>query len=133
MKRTAFTTDIAALLLRVCFGFTMLFGHGWGKFLKLIGDGPIKWADPIGLGPEISLGLATFAELFCAGALIIGLFTRLATIPLIITMGVAFFIVHIDDPFNKMESPLMYMTAYIAILLLGAGRFSVDHLIRGKK
>lgn len=133
MKRTAFTIDLAALLLRVCFGFTMLFNHGWGKFLKLIGDRPIKWADPIGLGPEVSLALASFAEFFCAGALILGLFTRLATIPLIITMGVAIFIVHIGDPFNKMELPLMYITAYIAILLLGAGRFSIDHLVRGKK
>lgn len=133
MKRTALYTDIAALLLRICFGFTMLYGHGWNKFLKLINDRPIKWADPIGLGPEISLSLASFAEVFCAGAIIAGLFTRLATIPLIVTMAVAAFVVHIDDGFKKLEMPLMYLVAYIAILLIGSGRFSLDYLLRKKK
>lgn len=125
--------DIVSLILRLCFGATMLMNHGWGKFLKLIGDKPIKWADPLGVGPEISLGLATFAEVFCAGALVIGLFTRLATIPLIVTMVVAVFIVHINDPFPKMESGLMYLIAYISILIIGGGKYSLDYLIRKKK
>jgi len=133
MKRSALNTDIAALLLRVCFGATMLYSHGWGKFMKFIGDRPIKWADPIGLGPEISLALASFAEVFCAGAIIVGLFTRLATIPLIVTMAVAVFVVHLDDPFKKLEMPIMYLIAYIAIMLIGSGRFSFDHLLRKKK
>ncbi|GLR19624.1 DoxX family protein [Portibacter lacus] len=133
MKRSALTIDIASLALRVCFGATMLVGHGWGKFLKLIDGGPIKWADPIGLGPELSLGLASFAEVLCAGFLVLGLFTRLATIPLIITMLVAIFVVHLNDPFGKLESPLMYLTAYLAILLLGAGKFSLDHILKRRK
>ena len=131
-KRTAFGTDLAALILRLTFGFTMLYGHGWGKFMKFFGDKPLKWADPIGLGPEISLALASFAEVFCAGAIVIGLFTRLSTIPLIITMSVAIFVVHINDPFNKMEFPLMYLVAYLAILLLGPGKFSIDALRKKK-
>ncbi len=131
-KRSAFQIDLASLILRLTFGFTMLYGHGWGKLMKLFGDKPIKWADPIGLGPEISLGLAVFSEVFCAGALILGLFTRLATIPLIITMGVAIFIVHINDPFGKIEFPLMYLIAYMAILLLGPGKFSIDGLRKKK-
>lgn len=131
-KRTSFGTDLAALLLRLTFGFTMLYQHGWGKFMKFFDDKPIKWADPIGLGSEISLGLATFAELFCAGALIVGLFTRLATIPLIITMAIAIFIVHLNDPFNKLEVPLMYLVAFAAILLIGPGRFSLDAMRKKK-
>ncbi|WP_235296349.1 DoxX family protein [Portibacter marinus] len=125
--------DLASLILRVTFGTTMLIGHGWGKFLKLIDGGPIKWADPIGLGPELSLGLTTFAEVLCAALLVLGLFSRLAAIPLIITMLVAVFVVHINDPFGKLEMPILYLVGYTAILLLGSGKYSLDYLIRRKK
>jgi len=125
--------DLASLILRVTFGATMIIGHGWGKMMKLVGDRPIKWADPLGIGPELSLALTTFAEFICAGALIIGLFSRWATVPLIIAMSVVVFIVHIDDPFRKLELPIMYLAAYIAILLIGSDKYSLDYLIRRKK
>ncbi len=129
-KRTNFGIDISSLLIRLTFGFTMLYNHGWGKFMRFFEDGPVKFGDPIGLGPTVSLGLASFAELFCAGALMIGLFTRLSTIPLIITMGVAIFVVHINDPLGKWELPMMYIVAYLAILIIGPGKYSLDSLIK---
>jgi putative oxidoreductase len=125
--------DISLLLLRLTFGGLMLINHGWGKMLKLFGDDPIQFADPIGIGATPSLALAVFAEVLCAALLIIGLFTRLSVIPLIITMFVAAFVVHISDPFPKMESALLYLIPYIVLLLLGAGRFSLDALIRNKR
>lgn len=129
-KRTNLGVDTASLLLRLTFGFLMLLNHGWGKFMRFFEDGPVKFGDPLGIGTELSLGLAVFAELFCAGLLVLGLFTRLATIPLIITMAVAAFIVHINDPFSRMESALLYLTVYIVILLLGPGKFSLDRMIK---
>ena len=107
----------------------MLFNHGWGKMLKLFGDGPIKFADPFGLGPSITLGLTVFAEVLCAALIIIGLRTRLATTPLIITMLVAIFVIHINDPFKKMESAIIYLVAYMVISMLGSGKYSVDGLL----
>ncbi len=118
--------DLSLLLLRLAFGGFMLIGHGWGKLMRLLADDPIKFADPFGLGPEISLGLTAFAEAICAFLIVIGLFTRWAVIPLIITMMVAVFYVHIDDPFSKMEKGLMYLIPYIILLLSGPGGFSVD-------
>jgi putative oxidoreductase len=129
-KRTNAGLDLTSLLLRLTFGFAMAYGHGWGKLMRFFGDGPVRFRDPLGVGVELSLGLATFAELLCSGLLIIGLFTRWATIPLIITMGVIIFMVHFNDPFNKLESPLMYLTAYVAILLMGPGKYSLDKIIR---
>ncbi len=129
-KRTNLGIDTASLLLRLTFGFLMLFNHGWGKFMRFFEDGPVKFGDPLGIGTELSLGLAVFAEVFCAGLLVLGLFTRLATIPLIITMAVAAFIVHINDPLSRMESALLYLTVYIVILLLGPGKFSLDRMIK---
>ena len=111
----------------------MLINHGWGKMLKLFGDDPIKFADPIGIGEVPSLGLAVFAEVFCAALIMIGLFTRLSVIPLIVTMLVAVFVVHISDPFPKMESGLLYLIPYIVLLLSGPGRFSLDALIRKQR
>lgn len=122
--------DLASLILRIAFGGLMLINHGWSKMLKLFGDAPIKFADPFGLGADISLGLAVFAEVLCAALIIIGLRTRLALVPLIFTMIVAVFVIHIDDPLKKMESGIIYGAAYVAISLIGPGKYSLDGLLR---
>lgn len=76
----------------------------------------------------MSLALAIFAEFFCSALLVLGLFTRWASIPLIITMGVAVFDIHIDDGFAVMEKALLYLTAYLSILILGPGKLSLDRV-----
>ncbi len=118
-------TDIGLLLLRLTFGGLMLVGHGWGKMMKIV-NGEWGFADPLGLGMEASLVLAVFAEVICAVLIIIGLFTRFATIPLIITMLVAAFIVHANDGFSKIEFAVLYLVPYIVLLLTGPGRYSID-------
>jgi len=52
-------------ILRLIVGSFML-THGYGKFVQLIGNEPIQFADPIGLGETVSLVLAVFAEFFCS-------------------------------------------------------------------
>lgn len=117
--------DIGKLILRVSLGAMML-GHGYPKLMKLLEGGDIQWADPIGLGPAISLTLAVFAEFVCSILLIVGYKTKWATIPLIATMAVAVFIVHWDDPWGKKEFALLYAVGFIAIGLIGAGKYSLD-------
>ena len=119
-----FLDDAAFFVLRIGFGFGMLFGHGWGKLMKLMGDEPIKFMDFLGLGPTFSLGLVVFAEFFCSILLIIGLFTRWAAFFLIFTMCVAIFYKHLGDPFA--EKAFLYLVAYVAIFMAGAGNYSVD-------
>jgi putative oxidoreductase len=122
--------DKALLLLRLMMGGGMLFGHGWGKLLKLLAGPPFKFGDPLGVGNDFSLGLAVFAEVVCALLIIIGFKTKWATIPLIITMVVAVFIVHWDDPFGSKEKGLLYLTGYLVLLLTGPGWYSIDEQIR---
>ena len=119
--------DYALLLLRLVFGGAMIIGHGWRKLNRIINGAEIKFSDPLGIGQELSFYLAVGAEFFCAVLLIIGLFTRLATIPLLFTMLVIIFLVQIDQPFGKMELPILYATAFIVILLLGPGKYSLDN------
>ena len=101
--------------------------HGYAKLMHWIEQGSaVSFADPIGIGEIPSLALAIFSELICPVFLIIGFKTRLAALPPAITMLVAALIIHIDDPWSKMEFPLLYFTCFLAIILLGPGRWSAD-------
>lgn len=123
-------THLSVLLLRLTAGGFML-THGYGKLQQLMA-GEFQFADPIGVGPEVSLVLAVFAEFFCSLLVMLGLGTRLATIPLIVTMAVAAFIAHGADPFGRKEMALLYLVIYVVLLLTGSGKYSVDRLISGK-
>lgn len=99
--------------------------HGYPKLERLIA-GDMKFADPFGLGSGISLVLAVFAEFACSIALIFGFYTRISAFFLAFTMAVAAFIQHIDDPFSRMEKALLYLVVFIALVITGGGKYSVD-------
>lgn len=124
--------DLGLLVARVGFGLTMLIAHGTGKLTRLLGDSP-SFSDPLGLGGVPTLILAVVAELVCAGLIALGLFTRVATLPLIATMSTAFFIAHADDPFPRSERAFLFLIAFVALLFTGPGRWSLDHLIFGRR
>ena len=124
--------DLSLLILRIAGGALML-THGISKIAPLFGTDPIQFPDPIGLGATTSLALTVFAEVFCAALLILGLATRFAAIPLLITMLVAVFVVHIADPFANQELPLLYASIYLVILIAGAGKFSIDNMVFNKE
>jgi putative oxidoreductase len=122
------STSLGLLTLRLGAGLLIMVGHGWGK-LSNYSTMVDQWADPIGLGSAVSLSLAVFAEFFCSIAVTLGFLTRAAVIPLLVTMLVAAFIVHGDDPFQKKELALLFLTPFLALLLAGPGRFSLDAVI----
>jgi putative oxidoreductase len=119
---------VALLLFRVtaaCFMLT----HGIPKFQKLISGDQIQFADPYGLGATTSFVLATFAEFFCSILVILGLGTRLAVIPLMITMATAVIFAHANDPFGTKEKPLLFLLVFAMLFVFGSGRYSVDRVI----
>ena len=128
-KETLVSTGL--LLLRVSFGCFMLV-HGWQKFAGFseIAD---KFPDPIGMGNRLSLTMAIAAEVGCSLLLIVGFGTRLAAIPLAFTMIIAMFVVHGSDPWKTKELAACYLAVYATLMLTGAGRFSIDHCVWGKK
>jgi len=123
--------NLATLILRVCLGAVMIPAHGWAK-LSRFSEMQDKFMDFMGLGSQISLGLAVFAEFFCAILLILGLFTRLAAIPLIVTMFVAVTMAHGVDIFDKAQFPFILLAGFLTIFILGPGKISIDGLISKK-
>ncbi|MDR7129862.1 putative oxidoreductase [Algoriphagus sp. 4150] len=124
MKKTVIE-DIGLLIMRLGAGGMML-THGYPKLMRLIGDEPIKFMDFLGIGSVASLSLAVFAEVVCSILIMIGFKTRLATVPLMVTMLTAALIAHAADPFGKKELPLLYFVVFLGILIFGAGKFSID-------
>ncbi len=120
--------DIGLLVLRVSVSAFMAFGHGAEKLVNF-GERAINFPDPLGIGPVASLVLVVFAEFFCSLAVAFGFLTRLATIPLIINMLVAAFVIHGNDPWARQEFALMYFLIYLGILIAGPGRYSIDRMV----
>ncbi|MBT6326306.1 MAG: DoxX family protein [Bdellovibrionales bacterium] len=121
----------AILWTRVSIGLLMLCSHGFSKLINYSAMSA-NFPDPLGVGNQVSLCLVIFAEFFCSILLIIGFKTRMASIPLIITMLVAIFIVHAIDPWQKQEVGTLYLVTYLSLLIFGSGRYSVDYLLSKK-
>jgi putative oxidoreductase len=127
-----YSLDWAALLMRLVFCGLMAYNHGLMK-ISLFSESPESFPDPLGIGSHATYILAIFAEAVCAGLVLLGLFTRLALLPLLVTMAVAAFNVNWDNSLPEKELPLLYLSVYVAIWLLGPGRFSLDAFIFRKR
>ncbi|MFI5187848.1 MAG: DoxX family protein [Chitinophagales bacterium] len=117
--------SFATLLLRLGLGIIMLVAHGNDK-LQHFAKYSAWFANPFRLGSVTSLSLDIFAEFFCSCLIILGLFTRLACIPLIIAMSTALFYAHHGDIFGAGERAALFLIGYITLLFLGPGKISVD-------
>jgi putative oxidoreductase len=137
------------LVLRLGFG-GYLMTHGGVKLEMMLGGQWGAMGDPIGIGSTASLILVAFAEFVCALLVMIGLGTRYASIPVVIAMGVAAFVVHGSDPWTmttgamrffagesqswaSKQPALMFLIPFLALIFTGAGRFSLDHLIEARR
>jgi putative oxidoreductase len=125
-------TSISLLLLRLGAASLLIFGHGLPKLANAT-ERAGRFADPIGLGPELGFALVVFSEVVCAALVALGFLARLATIPILIFFFVAGMIHHAADPWAKRELPILFFTAFLPILLQGPGRYSIDGWIRSRR
>ena len=139
----------ADLPLRLIMGFGFMV-HGWAKLSR----GPAgfgKLLHQIGVPlPELTAWIVTLLEFFGGLALILGVYVTLISIPLIITMLVAMFTVHLPYGFSSIKTTglteagpqfgppgyevnLLYIAGLITLILIGSGQLSVDRLIKNKR
>ena len=124
--------DVGLAVLRLCIGAMTLFGHGLPKLVDFSAKAS-TFADPLGVGSTASLSLAIVGEVVASILLVVGLGTRVAAIPFIITMFVAAFVVHAGDPWARKELALLYAAPALALLLAGPGRLSIDGLLAARR
>lgn len=124
--------DLGRALLRLGAGLAIAFGHGIGKmppasrFIERVGDMGFP-------APALFAWLSGMAE-FGAGLLLaIGLATRPAALFVTLNMCVVFFIAHGGDSFGQRERPFLFLVIFLFFALAGAGRYSVDHFIQGRR
>ncbi len=115
------------LVARIFFGLLFL-THGYDKLMAHDSLADL-YADPLGIGSLLSFWLTVFAEVVCSFALIFGLLQRIVLIPMIITMCVAFFVVHGGDAFAVKELSFIYLIVFIGLYITGPGKYSFDSTI----
>ncbi|MEM6718002.1 MAG: DoxX family protein [Bacteroidota bacterium] len=122
------TVDISLLVFRVLVSLSMINTHGMKKLLNFE-ETTQHIPDPLGVGGEISAMIAIVANIVAPVFVIFGLATRLAVLMILSVTLMGFFVVHGNDPWAVRDIPLMYSLAYLLILYVGAGKYSMDHKI----
>lgn len=115
--------SLLLLYLRIFFGL-MLMSHGLDKLYNYTSLN-FSFPDPMGMGSQITLLFAIFAELVCSIAFIFGVLYRLTMLPMIAVMAVAFFHVH-DASIALGELAFVYLMMFVLMYIAGPGQYAVD-------
>jgi putative oxidoreductase len=135
-------TRAVALLERVSFLAPLLLRIAIGAEFIQTGLGKVQHVDKITAYfvelhipmPAFNAVLVGWSELLCGTAILIGLLTRLATIPIIVSMLVAMMTAQKDKVFTLDLFGLEefhYLVMCVAIAILGPGRVALDHWLVG--
>ena len=126
---------LAPLLVRLVFGYFWV-ETGWAKLHNIPGatERFTEWGIPF---PAFSAPFSAGWELLGGLLMVLGLFTRLTMVPMIINMIVALTLVvlpgvHGLDEFVELDE-VLYILVFFWLLMTGPGRVSVDHLLFGRK
>ena len=148
-RNESLSTSIGLLILRLGVGGYMC-SHGVGKLRMLLAGDFTTLGNPIGIGNVPSLVLVTFAEFLCAVLVMIGLGTRFAAVPPVISMAVAALVAHAKDPWSSetaamaffsgqsktwfsKEPALLFLIPFLALAFTGPGAFSLDAWIARRR
>jgi len=124
--------NIVLLFFRIAISFELIYAHG----LKKIGIGTALAEvvpNPLGMPEALNQAFATAANLIMPIFIILGLMTRIATLPILAVTLTGYFVLHFNDPILVKDVPLVYSLCFLLIFFTGAGKYSLDHYIIDKK
>lgn len=125
------STDFAVLWLRVLGSLLLIVVHGLPKLLHFSQELQVI-EDPFGIGAQLTLILAIFAEVVCPIGIIVGFLTRLATLPILFLLAVSVVYVHPEWSLWEGQFAWLLLIIFSAILVGGTGRFGVVQLVSSR-
>jgi putative oxidoreductase len=124
--------DLGLLLLRVIAGSALAFAHGLDKVPP--SDPFVGWVGSMGMpAPGVLAWLSATAEFGGGLLLAFGLLTRPAALLICGNMLIVTLVAHAGDPFGDREKAVLFGAIALLYLLAGAGRYSLDALIRRER
>lgn len=119
---------LSVLILRFAISLEIMLAHG----LKKIGVGVAvaeQVPNPLHLPEMLNEGFAIAGNLVFPVFVMLGLFTRLAILPILAITLTGYFVVHWHDSILEKDTPFMYSIVYLFILFIGPGKYSLDSRI----
>ena len=117
--------DWALLWLRVAGSLLLLQVHGLPKLLHFTEQLSLI-EDPWHLGAKLTLSLAIFAEVVCPLPIILGIFTRLACLPILAVLMVALVFVHPEWSLAEGQFAWLLALVFSTVLIAGPGRIALS-------
>ncbi len=122
---------LAPLLGRLAVGLLFM-STGWGKAHDI--PKVTHFFETLGIpAPGLNAVVVAYSELIGGSLLVVGLFTRLATIPLIVSMIVAILTAKLGDLHGIFDlvgfDEFTYLVVLVMIAIVGPGAISLDHLL----
>ncbi|MGH8384295.1 MAG: DoxX family protein [Pseudomonas sp.] len=122
-KRMA-ASDLALCWLRISGCLMLMLAHGLPKLLNFQHElGLIE--DPFGMGSTLTLSLAIFAEVLCPVLIILGVLTRLSTLPILFLLAVSVMLVHPQWSLAEGQFAWLLLIIFSTIFIAGSGRLAL--------
>lgn len=125
-----FTPDAGLLFTRIAGAALLLHVHGVPKIVHYQEE-LAHIDDPLGIGRGLTLWCALFAEVVCPVLIALGLFTRLAALPVVFLLAVSMVLVHPDWSVAEGQFGWLLVIVFGTVALTGAGRYSLDGKLAG--
>ncbi|MCK6190585.1 MULTISPECIES: DoxX family protein [unclassified Pseudomonas] len=116
--------DLGLLFLRVSGALFLLWVHGVPKVLNY-SEQLTLIEDPFHVGATVTLLLAIFAEVVCPVLIVVGVWVRLACLPILAVLLIAMLVVHPQWTLLEGQFGWLLLIIFTSVLIAGPGRLTL--------